>query len=45
MKNATPSPSPVFIARIAKLVVKAFKSVFTSPSKNDYVRLKNFISS
>ena len=44
MKNSTPRPvsQP---SMIVKFFYNAFKSVFTSESKNDFVRLKNFIAS
>ena len=44
MKNPTTHPA-IILPNLVKFLAKAFKSVFTSESKTDFARLKNFIAS
>ena len=44
MKNPNVQPT-IVMPNLIKFLAKAFKSVFTSESKTDFARLKNFIAS
>jgi hypothetical protein len=44
MKNTNQKPG-LQLSAVVKFVCNAFKSIFASESKNEFVRLKNFIAS
>ncbi len=44
MKNPS-NQQTIVLPNLMKFLAKAFKSIFTSESKTDFARLKNFIAS